>query len=142
MLFLTHDELQQLTGYAPNQRKRICKWLSEHGIPYHTNRLGDPAVFRNRPDGPHKALLEVFLSLRHIILVGVTVILPSQSEVSKIFLANFSRSIFIYLLPYETGLRCGIVAKAIAPRCEGAHHRLSQRVRFFANPHIGHRIAG
>lgn len=46
MLFLTHDELQQLTGYAPNQRKRICKWLSEHGIPYHTNRLGDPAVFR------------------------------------------------------------------------------------------------
>ena len=47
MMFLSPEELQMLTGYTPNQRKRICKWLEDHGYPFTVNRLGDPAVLRS-----------------------------------------------------------------------------------------------
>ncbi len=46
-MFLTPQELQQLTGYAPHQRKRTCRWLEQHGIAHTTNRLGDPVVLRS-----------------------------------------------------------------------------------------------
>lgn len=45
-MFLTPEELQQLTGYHPRQRMRICRWLDAKGIPYTVNRLGDPVVLR------------------------------------------------------------------------------------------------
>lgn len=46
-MFLTPEELEQLTGYRPNQRVRICRWLNEQGIAYTVNRLGDPVVLRS-----------------------------------------------------------------------------------------------
>jgi len=46
-MFLSAEELSQLTGYAPNQRTRVRKWLTEHGIPYTENRLGYPVVLRS-----------------------------------------------------------------------------------------------
>lgn len=46
-MFLTPEELQQLTGYTPNQRLRICRWLTARGIPFTTNRLGEPVVLRS-----------------------------------------------------------------------------------------------
>lgn len=55
-MFLTADELSQLTGYAPNQRTRICRWLDaqQPPIPYTINRLGDPVVLRSAIEGgPH-----------------------------------------------------------------------------------------
>jgi hypothetical protein len=52
-MFLTPDELQQLTGYAPNQRKRICDWLDRNGIPYRINRLGDPVVLKKSLEVAH-----------------------------------------------------------------------------------------
>ena len=51
-MFLTPEELQQLTGYEPNQRKRICRWLDQHGIPHQENRLGDPVVLRSDVENP------------------------------------------------------------------------------------------
>lgn len=45
-MFLSPSELERLTGYSPNQRRRICRWLDEHGYPYTVNRLGDPVVLR------------------------------------------------------------------------------------------------
>jgi hypothetical protein len=45
-MFLTPEELQQLTGYHPRQRMRICRWLDSKGIHYTVNRLGDPVVLR------------------------------------------------------------------------------------------------
>lgn len=50
-MFLSPPELQQLTGYAPNQRARIRRWLDEHGIAYTINRLGDPVVLRSSVEG-------------------------------------------------------------------------------------------
>ena len=46
-MFLSLSELSQLTGYQPNQRARICKWLGEHGIAFSENRLGEPVVLRS-----------------------------------------------------------------------------------------------
>lgn len=46
-MFLTAAELSQLTGYHPNQRARICKWLGDHGIAFTENRLGEPVVLRS-----------------------------------------------------------------------------------------------
>ena len=46
-MFLTPEELAQLTGYRSNQRSRMCRWLSEQGIPFTINRLGDPVVLRS-----------------------------------------------------------------------------------------------
>lgn len=45
-MFLTPEEMQQLTGYHPRQRMRICRWLDAQGILYTINRLGDPVVLR------------------------------------------------------------------------------------------------
>lgn len=50
-MFLTPEELTQLTGYAPNQRTRTCRWLDEHGFAYTINRLGDPVVLRSTVEG-------------------------------------------------------------------------------------------
>lgn len=52
-MFLTPDELSQLTGYRPCQRTRICRWLDSQQppIPYTTNRLGDPVVLRSAIEG-------------------------------------------------------------------------------------------
>lgn len=46
-MFLTPEEIQRLTGYEPNQRVRIGRWLKKNGYPYTTNRLGDPVVRRS-----------------------------------------------------------------------------------------------
>ncbi len=46
-MFLSNDEIEQLTGYTPNQRKRICTWLKSKRIPFDTNRLGNPVVLRS-----------------------------------------------------------------------------------------------
>lgn len=46
-MFLNSNELQQLTGYRPNQRKRICAWLRGKKIPFQVNRLGEPVVLRS-----------------------------------------------------------------------------------------------
>lgn len=54
-MFLTAEELQQLTGYAPNQRARICRWLEQHHIAYTTNRLGEPVVLRSAVEQPQAA---------------------------------------------------------------------------------------
>lgn len=54
-MFLTPEELSQLTGYRPCQRMRICRWLDEHGIAYTTNRLGDPVVLRSTIEQPNHA---------------------------------------------------------------------------------------
>lgn len=43
-LFLTEEELQDLTGYC--YAKKQCNWLSREGIPFRTNRLGHPKVNR------------------------------------------------------------------------------------------------
>lgn len=46
-MFLTSEELSRYTGYPPNQRKRICKFLERRGVKYETNRLGDPVVLKS-----------------------------------------------------------------------------------------------
>jgi len=46
-MFLSPEEIHQLTGYEPNQRVRIARWLTVNGYPYTTNRLGDPVVRRS-----------------------------------------------------------------------------------------------
>jgi methylphosphotriester-DNA--protein-cysteine methyltransferase len=46
-MFLTPEELAQLTGYRPCQRARTCRWLDENGIAHTVNRLGDPVVLRS-----------------------------------------------------------------------------------------------
>lgn len=51
-MFLSPDELQQLTGYAPNQRARIRRWLDKNGIAHKINRLGDPVVLRAAIETP------------------------------------------------------------------------------------------
>lgn len=52
-MFLSPEELSQLTGYLPGQRTRICRWLDaqQPPIPYTTNRLGDPVVLRSSIEG-------------------------------------------------------------------------------------------
>lgn len=52
MMFLSDEELEKLTGYEPNQRRRICAWLDERGIPHTVNRLGDPVVLRSAIESP------------------------------------------------------------------------------------------
>lgn len=52
-MFLSDAEIEKLTGYESNQRKRICRWLKDHGIPYRVNRLGDPVVLRSDVESVH-----------------------------------------------------------------------------------------
>lgn len=49
-MFLSDEEMEKLTGYKPNQRKRMCRWLEKNGYPYNVNRLGAPVVFRSLLD--------------------------------------------------------------------------------------------
>lgn len=63
-MFMNNDELQKLTGYAPNQRKRICRWLDDHGIAYKINRLGDPVVLRKSLEVEHLSVEPNFDFLR------------------------------------------------------------------------------
>lgn len=44
-LFLTHEELRDLTGYCHAKHQR--QWLSKEGIPFHANRMGHPKVNRS-----------------------------------------------------------------------------------------------
>lgn len=53
-MFLTPEELSQLTGYRPCQRLRACRWLDKQGIAYTINRLGDPVVLRSSIEGDKK----------------------------------------------------------------------------------------
>ncbi len=46
-MFLTADELSQYTGYKPNQRARMCRWLESNGVKYKENSLGYPSVLRS-----------------------------------------------------------------------------------------------
>lgn len=57
-MFLTPNELSQLTGYDPRQRVRISRWLEQHGIPYTLNRLGDPVVLRSDVETPKSDRVE------------------------------------------------------------------------------------
>lgn len=43
-IFLTADELQDLTGYIYPKYQR--KWLINEGIPFKANRMGEPKVKR------------------------------------------------------------------------------------------------
>lgn len=43
-MWLTDDELQELTGYRYPKRQRA--WLRANGIPFFTNRWGRPRVLR------------------------------------------------------------------------------------------------
>lgn len=54
-IFLTPSELATRTGYRPNQRKRICRFLELRGIPYTTDRLGNPVVLRKDIEAPSDA---------------------------------------------------------------------------------------
>lgn len=45
-MFLSDEELQQLTGYQPSQRKKIAAWLKNNSIPFVENRLGQPVVLK------------------------------------------------------------------------------------------------
>ena len=58
VMFLTPDELSQLTGYAPNQRSRIRRWLDDQRIPYRENRLGQPVVLRRHIDSDNNVAIE------------------------------------------------------------------------------------
>lgn len=58
MMFLTPEELEQLSGYEPRQRLRTCRWLERRGIPYTTNRLGDPVVLRSDVETPRSERAE------------------------------------------------------------------------------------
>lgn len=62
-MFLTAEELAQLTGYRPCQRARTCRWLDDHGIAYTINRLGDPVVLRSVIEGDKNAEPEVKINL-------------------------------------------------------------------------------
>lgn len=57
-MFLTPEELQQLTGYHPRQRMRTCRWLDNKSIPYSVNRLGDPVVLRTAVETKNESLSE------------------------------------------------------------------------------------
>ncbi|WP_320838507.1 DUF4224 domain-containing protein [Zhongshania sp.] len=57
-MFLTPEEIQRLTGYEPNQRVRIGRWLTENGYPFTTNRLGDPVVRRSDVESSNAPSLE------------------------------------------------------------------------------------
>lgn len=46
-MFLTAEELEQLTGYRPCQRARMIRWLTKQGIPHTVNKLGNPVVLRS-----------------------------------------------------------------------------------------------
>lgn len=43
-LFLTYDELLELTGYSYAKYQR--EWLMNNGVPFTTNRMGEPKVKR------------------------------------------------------------------------------------------------
>ncbi|EIX6821858.1 DUF4224 domain-containing protein [Escherichia coli] len=43
-IFLTTEELQDLTGYVYPKYQR--KWLINEGIPFKANRMGEPKVKR------------------------------------------------------------------------------------------------
>lgn len=43
-IFLTNEELQDLTGYR--YAKYQCQWLTGKGIPFDANRMGQPKVKR------------------------------------------------------------------------------------------------
>lgn len=65
-MFLTPEELQQLTGYHPRQRMRICRWLDAKGIPYTVNRLGDPVVLKSTIEGDKEKAQEPQVNLSWI----------------------------------------------------------------------------
>lgn len=44
-IFLTSDELQDLTGYTYSKYQR--EWLINEGIPFKANRHGEPKVNRS-----------------------------------------------------------------------------------------------
>jgi len=44
-MFLTSDEIQELTGFKANHKQ--CEWLSSHGYPFDTTRSGRPKVLRS-----------------------------------------------------------------------------------------------
>ena len=52
-MILSDAELEKLTGYQINQRKRMCRWLKENGYPYRVNRLGEPVVLRRDVETLH-----------------------------------------------------------------------------------------
>ncbi|WP_336286603.1 DUF4224 domain-containing protein [Cronobacter dublinensis] len=43
-IFLTNEELRDLTGYAYAKYQR--QWLTNEGIPFNANRMGHPKVKR------------------------------------------------------------------------------------------------
>lgn len=46
MLYLTAQELAELTGYAANQHARMSAWLMRHRWPFERARGGLPRVLR------------------------------------------------------------------------------------------------
>lgn len=52
-LFLTDEEMQQLTGYA--RKSKQVAWLKAQGIPFRPNATGHPVVTRTAIEGRHEA---------------------------------------------------------------------------------------
>ncbi|EAA8759608.1 DUF4224 domain-containing protein [Salmonella enterica] len=55
-LFLTHRELEDLTGYRYASQQR--GWLLKEGIPFRTNRMGHPKVNRYLFTSPSKDITD------------------------------------------------------------------------------------
>ena len=45
-MFLTPDEISDLTGYQPQSVSHQCKWLDRHGFPFELSAAGRPKVLR------------------------------------------------------------------------------------------------
>jgi len=45
-MFLTLDEISDLTGYQPQSMSHQCKWLDRHGFPFELSAGGRPKVLR------------------------------------------------------------------------------------------------
>jgi hypothetical protein len=45
-MFLTPDEISELTGSQPQSVSYQCKWLDRHGFPFELSAAGQPKVLR------------------------------------------------------------------------------------------------
>ncbi|MDF0379370.1 DUF4224 domain-containing protein [Methylophilus sp. YYY-1] len=61
-MFLTSDEIQELTGFKATHKQ--CEWLSNHGYPFDTTRSGRPKVLRS--------YIEQRLGMQHLPQTGFT----------------------------------------------------------------------
>lgn len=46
-MFLTPDEIADLSGYKPQSVAHQCRWLDRHGFPFELSATGRPKVLRS-----------------------------------------------------------------------------------------------